>query len=107
MFNLGHIIIIIIFIIIIIIGCYKRYIEKKNIQQVNHPSHYQKNGKEFIEVMKDKFGDSTAYWFCILNSFKYKNRAWNKISNAYQQDLAKAKWYKDYADTLSDKESFD
>jgi hypothetical protein len=57
--------------------------------------------------MKDQFGDKAVYWFCILNAFKYKWRAGAKIGNAYDQDLAKAKWYEDYADTLSDKESYD
>lgn len=97
-------------IITLILGyCFGRYI-KLNIfkkEQVNHPAHYQKNGRECIDVMRDQFGDKAVYWFCILNSFKYKWRAGAKIGNAYDQDLAKAKWYEDYADSLSDKESYD
>lgn len=84
-----------------------RYI-KLNIskkEQVNHPAHYQKNGKECIEVMEEEFGASAVYWFCILNSFKYKWRAGEKDGNSTEQDLAKAKWYNDYADKLAYKYS--
>ena len=86
-------------IITLILGyIFGRYI-KLNIskEQVNHPSHYQKNGKECIEVMEEQFGPKAVYWFCFLNSFKYKWRAGFKDGNSYKQDLAKAKWYTDYA----------
>ena len=69
----------------------------KNKEQVNHPAHYQKNGKECIEVMEEQFGPTPVYWFCVLNSFKYKWRAGYKAGNDYEQDQAKAKWYTDYA----------
>ena len=68
-------------IITLILGyCFGRYI-KLNIfkkEQVNHPAHYQKNGKECIEVMEEKFGPKPVNWFCILNAFKYKWRDGNK-----------------------------
>ena len=73
----------------------KLNISKK--EQVNHPAHYQKNGKECIEVMEEQFGPKAVYWFCWLNSFKYKWRAGFKDGNSYKQDLEKAKWYTDYA----------
>lgn len=69
----------------------------KQIDKVNHPAHYQKNGKECIEVMEEQFGPKAVYWFCILNAFKYQWRAGAKEGNSYQQDLAKAKWYDEYA----------
>lgn len=87
-------------IITLLLGYYfGRYI-KLNIskkEQVNHPAHYQKNGKECIEVMEEQFGPKAVYWFCFLNAFKYKWRAGFKDDNSYKQDLAKAKWYTDYA----------
>ena len=91
-------------IIILIVGyVFGRYV-KLNIskkEQVNHPAHYQKNGKECIEVMEEQFGPKAVYWFCRLNAFKYNWRAGFKDGNSYKQDLAKAKWYTDYADKLN------
>ena len=87
-------------IIALILGyIFGRYIKLNisKIEQVNHPAHYQKNGKECIEVMEEQFGPKAVYWFCFLNSFKYKWRAGFKDGNSYKQDLAKAKWYTDYA----------
>lgn len=72
-------------------------------EQVNHPAHYQKNGKECIEVMEEEFGPKPVYWFCRLNAFKYKWRAGFKDDNSTEQDLAKAKWYTNYADKLNHK----
>lgn len=90
-------------IIALVLGyIFGRYI-KLNIskkEQVNHPAHYQKNGKECIEVMEEQFGPQAVYWFCRLNSFKYCWRAGNKEGNSFEQDKAKAKWYSNYADKL-------
>ena len=74
-----------------------RFKAYKQVDKVNHPPHYQKNGKECIEVMEEQFGPKAVYWFCWLNSFKYRWRAGFKEGNSYEQDLAKAKWYTDYA----------
>lgn len=91
-------------IIALILGyCFGRYI-KLNIfkkEQVNHPAHYQRGGKECIEVMEEQFGPKAVYWFCVLNAFKYKWRAGHKAGNDYDQDQAKAKWYTNYADKLN------
>lgn len=76
---------------------------KNKKEQVNHPAHYQKNGKECIEVMEEEFGPKAVYWFCMLNSFKYCWRAGEKDGNSTEQDLAKAKWYTNYADKLNHK----
>jgi hypothetical protein len=72
-------------------------------EQVNHPAHYQKNGKECIEVMEEKYGPMAVYNFCICNSFKYEWRAGEKDGNSTEQDLAKAKWYREYAIKLFNK----
>lgn len=98
--NLIYILLVIIFTVIVTLICHNKYIEKQNAQQVNHPSHYQKNGRECIDVMREQFGDKAVYWFCVLNAFKYKWRAGAKVGNSYDQDLAKAKWYENYADKL-------
>ena len=90
-------------IITLILGyCFGRYI-KLNIskkEQVNHPAHYQKNGKECIEVMEEEFGPKAVYWFCRLNCFKYEWRAGFKNDNSKEQDLKKAEWYATYAYNL-------
>lgn len=77
-------------------------------EQVNHPAHYQKNGRECIDVMIEKFGAEAVINFCICNEFKYLWRAGLKAGNTAEQDLAKAQWYKNkakelgYDDTNSD-----
>jgi len=73
---------------------------KKN---VDHPSHYNKPGKkECIEEMREQFGDLAVYWFCKLNAFKYNYRDGDKEGNSAEQDAAKADWYDNYGDNLTD-----
>ena len=50
--------------------------------------------------MEEQFGPKPVYWFCRLNAFKYKWGAGFKDDNSKEQDLAKAKWYTNYADKL-------
>ena len=69
-------------------------------EQVNHPAHYLKGGRECIDVMVEKFGTRAVIDFCICNQFKYEWRAGLKEGNSKDQDLAKAKWYKDKAKEL-------
>ena len=90
-----------IFIVVLTYFLVNRFKAYKQIDKVNHPPHYQKNGKECIEVMEEQFGPKAVYWFCVLNAFKYKWRAGYKAGNDYEQDQAKAKWYTDYADKLN------
>lgn len=71
-------------------------------EQVNHPAHYQKDGKECIDVMIEKFGVQAVIDFCICNDFKYKWRAGKKNGNTSEQDLAKAAWYRNKAKELED-----
>ena len=74
---------------------------KKNMSdQVNHPAHYQKNGKECIDVMIEKFGVQAVISFCECNEFKYEWRAGLKEGNSAEQDLAKAQWYRKKAEKL-------
>lgn len=71
------------------------------IENVNHPSHYNQSGKkECIVIMQEKYGKFAVICFCWLNSFKYEYRAGEKADNSYEQDLEKAKWYRNYAQNL-------
>lgn len=71
-------------------------------EQVNHPAHYKKNGRECIDVMIEKFGVKAVINFCECNEFKYRWRAGLKEGNSAEQDLAKAKWYADKARELKE-----
>lgn len=68
---------------------------------VNHPSHYQKEGhKECISEMIEKYGEVPVYWFCMLNAYKYEYRA--GLKDDAETDLKKAEWYRNYACKLMD-----
>ena len=67
-------------------------------EQVNHPAHYQKNGRECIDVMIEKFGVQAVINFCKCNQFKYEWRAGLKEGNSEEQDLSA--WYKKKAEEL-------
>lgn len=76
---------------------------KPKKEQVNHPAHYQKNGKECIVAMEEEFGPLAVYHFCKLNAFKYRWRAGLKDDNSVEQDNKKAEWYDAYAKKLFDR----
>lgn len=66
-------------------------------EAVNHPQHYQKEGrKECIAEMKEKFGAFETCVFALLSAYKYLYRAGEKAGNSKQQDIAKALWYMQY-----------
>jgi hypothetical protein len=74
------------------------------MEQVNHPRHYQVNGrKECIVEMEERYGVSETITFCLMNAYKYLYRAGNKDNNSYEQDINKARWYFDYANKLIQK----
>ena len=67
------------------------------ISNVDHPSHYQREGrKECIVEMEEKFGRRITAIFCLTNAYKYLYRAGEKEGNSKEQDMAKAKWYFNY-----------
>ena len=68
------------------------------MEQVNHPIHYQNNGKECIDLMIEKYGLLATIDFCILNAFKYIFRCGRKEGNPDYQELNKAEWYLKWAD---------
>lgn len=74
------------------------------VEQVNHPSHYQKAGrKECIVEMEEKYGIPATIGFCLMNAYKYLYRAGDKADNSCEQDRRKAEWYFDYANKLLEK----
>lgn len=76
---------------------------RKNMsEQINHPAHYLKNGRECIDVMIEKFGTEAVINFCECNEFKYLWRAGLKEGNSAETDRAKAAWYKKKAEELKD-----
>lgn len=72
----------------------------ENAEKVNHPSHYQKDGKECIDVMLEIHGIQAVIHFCDCNAFKYRWRAGMKKGESAEVDLKKAKWYEDYRENL-------
>lgn len=74
------------------------------IEQVNHPTHYQKKGrKECIVEMEEKYGAEVTAIFCLTNAYKYNYRAGEKEDNPSERDISKAKWYFDYTNKLISK----
>lgn len=66
---------------------------------VNHPQHYQRDGhKECIKEMEEEFGALAVYYFCRLNAYKYEYRA--GLKGDADEDLKKAQWYREYAESL-------
>lgn len=74
------------------------YISKKKEDPVNHPSHYEKQcSLECIDVMEACFDYDAVFDFCVCNAFKYLWR--HKFKNG-DEDLKKAAWYIDKAETI-------
>lgn len=77
------------------------YIPKEKTNQVNHPAHYQQEGRrECIEEMRIMFGDDAVYKWAVMTAYKYRYRAGSKEGNTAEQDHAKAEWYLNYAENL-------
>ena len=71
------------------------------IELINHPSHYQKDGrKECIVEMEEKYGTEITAVFCLTNAIKYLYRAGEKFGESANKDISKAKWYFDYTNML-------
>lgn len=60
------------------------------MEKVNHPSHYQGNKYECIDVMQDVFGKEAVSDFCKLNAFKY---LWRSDQKNGLEDIEKCLWY--------------
>lgn len=74
-------------------------------EMVNHPKHYNKEGrKECIVEMEEKYGTEAVIHFCMLSAYKYEYRAGLKNADTVDEDLKKAVWYRNYATQLMKKE---
>lgn len=66
-----------------------------------NPEHYRtESGKQVWELMIENFGVGAFFNFCVLNVFKYEQRAGKKTTEDSAYDLAKAKWYRDKANEI-------
>lgn len=81
-------------------GAGEHKIDRMGRDVINHPAHYQKNGRECIDVMIEKFGTEAVINFCECNEFKYLWRAGLKEGNSAETDRAKAAWYRKKAKEL-------
>ena len=72
------------------------------IEKVNHPSHYNIEGKrECIVAMREDYGDYITAIFCLTNAYKYLYRAGIKEGESQKDDIDKAKWYFNYQEKLT------
>ena len=61
-----------------------------DLDNVNHPSHYETGKFECIDVMLETQGEEAVKAFCICNAMKYLYR--HKRKNG-DEDVRKASWY--------------
>lgn len=66
---------------------------RKELDNVNHPSHYNAPKHECIDEMITVFGVEAVKHFCMCNAWKYRYRAGAKDGEEKEKDLAKADWY--------------
>lgn len=67
-------------------------------EKVNHPAHYNAEGKEeCIVYIEKKYDAETVFDACLFNIEKYMYRKGNKTGNSEEQDYQKALWYANYA----------
>ena len=71
------------------------------MEHVNHPQHYQREGrKECIVEMQDRFGSYITIIFDLTNAYKYLYRVGLKENNSIEQEIQKARWYYNHAMSL-------
>ena len=61
-------------------------------EAVNHPSHYNTDKYECIDVMAEALGLEATKGFCLGNAFKYLFRCNAKHATPVE-DVQKAAWY--------------
>lgn len=74
--------------------------DNNNYEFVNHPNHYNKYDIEVLDMMERIWGRDALINFCRMNAFKYRMRMGEKPTSSIEQDLAKEKFYLDYANKL-------
>lgn len=63
-----------------------------DIDNVNHPQHYETGKFECIDVMVEAIGLEDTKGFCLCNAFKYIYRCTKKHETPVE-DVKKAIWY--------------
>lgn len=77
---------------------------KNDYEYVNHPKHYNKEGrKECIVEMEEIFGRDALIKWCRMTAYKYRYRCGDKPDNSDIEDMQKAMFYLDYALKLVEK----
>lgn len=61
-----------------------------NLDNVDHPSHYNQGNIECIDAMVAAFGKEAVENFCLVNAFKY---VWRNQNKNGLEDIDKAIWY--------------
>lgn len=73
-----------------------------NPKMVNHPTHYNLPGrKECIVEIEELYGETVAKIFCLTSAYKYLYRTGHKYEDEKLQDIEKAKWYYNKAETYA------
>lgn len=67
---------------------------------VNHPNHYNQYDVEVLTMMERIWGKDAVINFCKLSAFKYRMRMGTKPNEPIDRDIAKEKFYLDYAQRL-------
>lgn len=74
-------------------------------EMVSHPSHYNKDGIECLDVIKAFFGIAAFEDFCLCNALKYIMRCHEK--GKYLEDIKKAKFYLEQIVSIYEEENND
>lgn len=77
--------------------------EEEGEEMVHHPKHYERNdgSMETIQYMETIFGTRALITYCIINSFKYRDRA--PFKGKPVEDNEKCAWYLKKAEELASK----
>lgn len=75
-------------------------VNDNNVDVVNEPSHYKRGKFEAIDEMLICFGPRKTYDFCVLNAWKYRNRA--PFKGKMEEDMAKSSRYLEMAKQIAD-----
>lgn len=74
---------------------------EKTLLEIIRPNHYNNYSVEVLDMMRRIWGDDKVAILCELNAFKYRMRMGLKEGNPIEQDLAKEKFYLDYAKNIN------
>ena len=69
-------------------------------EMVNHPSHYNRYTVEAVEMARRIWGDEAMKTAAEITAFFYRMRLGLKPENSVEQELAKEKFWLDYAKDL-------